>query len=203
MNPVDPNANPYAAPQTAPAYVPAHGYGHAPSPAFYTYREGDAVVHPRRAWLPAVCMKCARVDGLVTRDHKFQYTPPWTYGLFFALGPVAVLIVMALLRNNARMPIPLCAPCDARWRKTTIVLWSTVGLMVALPLLAIFAAAVSEVAGQVLLALSGVALVALLVVSLVVVRPAQLRAKKIDHAHVWILGVHQDVLERLPSQFVG
>ncbi|WP_394828046.1 hypothetical protein [Pendulispora albinea] len=195
MNPIDPNANPYAAPRAPHAHLP---YAAPQPPGSYTRREGDALVHTLGANLPAVCMKCGRPDGLVPRNHTFQYTPPWTV-LFFVLCNLVGIIAMLIMRKQAKMVLPLCQPCNERWRKAMIALWAALGVMFVPFVLGLVLASASETAAGVLLSLAGIGFVALMVVSFALVRPALLRTKKIDATHIWILGVHRQVLDQLPQ----
>jgi hypothetical protein len=69
---------------------------------------GDILVMPNHGTFPPLCVKCGATEALTVRAQRFSYVPPWSR--FFG----ALLFLM--LQKRSRFDLPICAPCNARWR---------------------------------------------------------------------------------------
>jgi hypothetical protein len=88
------------------------------------YAEGDVLVVPRGAVLPAYCVKCA---GAPQRwlQKKFYWHDPLLY-LLIILGVLVYAIVSLIVRKQAQLAVPLCEAHESA-RKTK--LWIGVVLL--------------------------------------------------------------------------
>jgi hypothetical protein len=101
--------NPYAPPQHEP------GKPGAPSYPVRGRMIGDILVMPNNGGaFPALCVKCGTSEGLTVRSQRFSYVPPWAR-LFGAL-------LLLMLQKKSRFDLPICAPCNTRWRTWNAVM---------------------------------------------------------------------------------
>ncbi len=108
----------------------------------FTFRvERDLATFPVDVTLPNICLKCGRRDNIVRRRKKYTYTPVQTVALRVVV-PVAGL--GAKKAEKAVLELPLCAPCDARHRRT---FWLMLALWLA-PIVLLVLAPRAESAGH-------------------------------------------------------
>jgi hypothetical protein len=190
-----PAFNPYAPPTAEslpelPLGVPLHQF--AP---FVAYARGRDLVMSPHAPLANICVKCGARDSLVRRQHSFKSVPMWPV-ILLPLGCAPTFFFMLLLARTIKMPVPLCATCNARWSRGTLlnVIWlfvlflSFVGPPIAL--------ALGEAEEMVWLVVWPAAvfltLVAYLVVYFAVVRPRAIALLDLDDYLATFGGVHDD-----------
>lgn len=116
--------NPYAAPS-------AHGgpHVHGGGTGQVSVR-GDVLVVAKESALPGVCFKCGTQENIVRRDAKFSWTPTWAR-LSVILCTIGGLIAILVTTKKARLALPLCAPCNARWSSAIAALIGGVVALVA------------------------------------------------------------------------
>jgi hypothetical protein len=188
--------NPYAPPQAAggpPPPVPP-GYYVGPPPQV----QGNLVTIGKMYALPALCVKCATPGPLYGRVQAFGWFPAWTYA-FFLLGPLPAIIVQLILTKRANLNLPLCAPCNSRWRTARLVrTLAIVGpVLGGLGLAMIGAATDSTLLMGIGFLLVFPGILAVIPIDLMMVRPRTLRAKFIDDHVVTLEGVAPQMLEVL------
>ncbi|MCA9633324.1 MAG: hypothetical protein KC766_36990 [Myxococcales bacterium] len=177
--------NPYAPPESeeAPqeADVDAGGGGR-----YHAEQVGADLSIDKTATFPKVCLKCGSKNVTSFQDHLFQYNPPYIF-ILIVLCTLPGLIAMLILRKTAKMVIPLCADCDARWR-------SAKGLAMVAVVVLIGCLVVPYVMREPQLVLIGfvVGFGVFIGLLLTKVNPAMLRARKIDDSKVTIIGIHPD-----------
>jgi hypothetical protein len=69
---------------------------------------------PNQGTFPPLCVKCGTTERLTVRAQRFSYVPPWSR-LFGAL-------LLLMLQKKSRFDLPICAPCNARWRTWNAVM---------------------------------------------------------------------------------
>jgi hypothetical protein len=187
--------NPYAPPQTGgplPAAPPGHYF--APPPQV----QGKLLTIGKMYALPALCVKCATPGPLYGRAQAFGWFPAWTY-FFFLLGPLPAIIVQLIVTKRATLNLPVCAPCNARWRTARVLrTLAIVGPVVGgLGLAMIGAATDSSLLMGIGFLLVFPGILAIIPVDLLFVRPRTLRPKFIDDHVVTLEGVAPQMLEVL------
>ncbi|MCA9645886.1 MAG: hypothetical protein H6718_27475 [Polyangiaceae bacterium] len=175
--------NPYAPPESeaAPADPEVDGGGR-----YHAEQDGDNLVIDKTATFPKVCLKCGSKEVTSFQDHLFQYNPPYVFILIF-LCTLPGLIAMLVLRKTAKMVIPLCSECDARWRSGKVMAMVGIGVL----LLGILGPYFLGSPEMLLLGFL-VGIGAFLAIIFLKVNPAMLRARKIDDSRVTIIGIHPD-----------
>lgn len=123
--------NPYA-PPTEPQAIPHAWHGAPwqayarPNPTFRTH--GTDAIITIGAYLPDVCVKCCRKEGLTRRSFPLTRHPTWLYGLL-ALGLLPYFVVRSgFARGWASFC--LCGYCYTRYQNAGLAKW-----VVALPVL--------------------------------------------------------------------
>jgi hypothetical protein len=134
-------------------YPPPHGYGPPPQQGYYGPQAGymphappgygyaqpwgweppmvqggvlDVPVHG--ASFPALCCKCGTTNGLRPRFQQFTWVNPLAYlGVLAGLLPMMIIVMVMQKKTSASLPI--CEPCDKRWRNANIIR----GLSIAAP----------------------------------------------------------------------
>lgn len=186
--------NPYAPPKAAPASAPTapreYGDDDAPRP----YLDGEALVVHERSKLPKRCIKCSTKEGLVPFTPEFSYVPWWARVGFGALGALA-------FRRVAKIPLPICGPCQALWQERSRAHGLLVLGMLGLVLLPVFLmATVEREARGPLGLLAAVALVALVAIGYSRrkshVDPYVIRSTFVKDSSAWLLGASPDWTER-------
>lgn len=103
-----------------PASPPA---SYAPYGAIYpdAYAEGDILVVPPNATLPASCVKCGAVPKEPWLKRNFYWHSPWLYLLFLLMlmGVLIYLIVAGITRKKRELMVPICPTHDSQ-RKTRV-----------------------------------------------------------------------------------
>lgn len=157
---------------------------------------GEATLFVRRdERLPEICVKCARTGDLMHRAHTFVTQPQrknavMLGALFGALGGAIAGAAAARTQRTAKLDLPICGACNARWDNGR---WLVFGGL----LLTAVAVLFTFVVGQA--ALSAVARLGILFAGLgaiiaasVLAKKGQLSALHIDDEGVVILGVSPD-----------
>jgi hypothetical protein len=187
--------NPYAPPQAAGPLPPAPpGYYVGPPPQV----QGQLVTIGKMYALPALCVKCATPGPLHGRVQAFAWFPAWTYW-FFLVGPLPAILAQLVMTKRANLNLPLCVPCNSRWRtarllRTLAIVGPVLG---GLGLAMIGAATDSTLLMGVGFLLVFPGILAVIPVDLSLVRPRTLRAKFIDDHVVTLEGVAPQMLEVL------
>jgi len=174
------NFNPYAAPQMDGHDLPAGGMGGGPARL-----EGKAVVVPKGAYLPNLCVKCATAEGLTRKNHKFAWTPVWAR-VMIAFCTIGGIVAILVTTKRAALELPFCAPClkrlsNARW------LAAAAAIVTVLIFLGVFLVPDQLAWLPAVLALVG--LIGLIVVLAAVVRPRGVQCNKIDATSISLLGI--------------
>jgi len=129
-------------------------------------------------------MKCGAQENIVRRDMKLSWTPTWAR-LSVILCTMAGLIAVLVTTKRARLAMPLCAPCNARWSSA---LAAVIGAVVVLFAgLMSFGAFDSPAVGGVVFFVSLATFVA---TGVGFARPRMLQVNKIDDHVVELKGVH-------------
>jgi energy-converting hydrogenase Eha subunit A len=99
---------------TGPDSRPGHG----------VWRQGNQLVMTRDAQLPYVCIKTNRpANGWLRRN--LYWHSPWIY-LVILTGVLIYIIVALIVRQTAKIQVPLCRERIVRRRWTIAVAWLTV-----------------------------------------------------------------------------
>jgi hypothetical protein len=186
--------NPYAPPQSGGGPIPPAppGYYFSPPPRV----QGKLLTIGKMYALPPLCVKCATPGPLFGRAQAFAWYPAWTYA-FLLLGLLPAVIAQLILTKRATLNLPVCAPCNSRWR--TARLLRTLALVV--PIVGGLALAmIGAVTDTTLLMPIGFLLVfpgilAVIPIDLLLVRRRTLRARFIDDDVVTLEGVAPQMLE--------
>lgn len=183
--------NPYEPPGSATDIKPTQAGGRGD---YVAELSGDDLVISKGAEFPSVCLKCGSKDASAAQEHLFQYNPPYVIPVI-VLCTMPGIILMLLVRKSAKMVIPLCEVCDAKWRGAKVWIAAAVGILIASLFIPF---ALGE--PQALLVGLLVGFGAFLGIFLGVVNPALLRARKIDDEKVTIIGVHADAARYVVSK---
>jgi hypothetical protein len=105
------------------------------------------------------------------------------------------VILMLIVRKTAKMLIPLCGECDARWRAAKA--WTIAAIVILLAAIA-FPYVLREPGLLLIGFLLGLG--AFLGILLGVVNPALLRARRIDAEKITIVGVHERAARYIVKQ---
>lgn len=176
--------DPYA-PPTAQAGGPAGGGGGR------VHLAGSDLVIEKTAALPPICIKCGNRSDVRSVAKKFQWSPTWAR-LMIVFCTIGGIIAMLVTQKKAELLLPLCGPCDARWkaaRNATIV-----GVVVIVA--AFLGARLSDdpsVFGVAVL--GGIAVFVALMVAYV--RPRVITVTKIDDAAVYCRGFSPDAAREM------
>jgi hypothetical protein len=73
-------------------------------------------VHP----LPPLCIKCGGSESLEPRHHEFRYRSGFLY-LALLLGLIPGLVLLLTETRRAPVVLPLCPPCNDRWKRAATV----------------------------------------------------------------------------------
>jgi hypothetical protein len=159
-------------------------------PRGYTARvEGEALVLSHDAPLPAVCMKCGGHDDILRRYVVFSWTPLWVRFLVFCgVG----LVLRLLMRVRASLVIPLCGACNARWSAARTATMGAIALLVGALVAARFLG-VSTAGRAVVLG----AVVVIVLVRLVFVRPRVLQVHSLDEKAIAFEGVSPEATKEI------
>jgi hypothetical protein len=186
--------NPYAPPKASSGAASSapreYGDDEAPRP----YVDGVALVVHERSKLPKRCIKCSTKEGLVPFTPEFSYVPVWARLGFGALGALA-------FRRVAKIPLPICGPCQALWQERSRAHGLLVLGMLGLVLLPVFLmSAVEREARGPLGLLVLVAIVALVAIGYSRrkshVDPYVIRSTFVKDRSAWLLGANPEWTER-------
>jgi hypothetical protein len=175
-------------PGTFDPYAPPQHLGDGVSAGPLDARiEGGYLVLNKLGHIPDVCLKCAAQQGIVRREQTFSYTPPWVFAILIVCN-IGGLIAMVMTMKRAKLKLPLCSTCNARWKSARTAVILTVLLLVS-PLLLLFLPIDASNVGALALSTFAIAFVVLFVVLTVYVRPRVLQARKIDETTIKLGGV--------------
>lgn len=186
--------NPYAAPNVAETYV---------GPAINTdwnglWRDNKDLVMHREARLPAICVKTGVpvTNGKVRR--KLSWHTPWI-ALAILVNVLIYIILAVALTKRATIDIPL-APERIAQRKSRLLACWIAGFGSIIALLVCIGVIVEARNPSAVWMLGIFASIITLVVALVFgqVTARILRTTKITKTHIWLRGVHENILEQLP-----
>ncbi len=190
---VDPN--PYAPPM-APIVAGPRGDG-----GFVI--EGDQVTVPLALPLPELCVKCGQAGGLTTRQQKFRWVPPWT-NLLFLVGLLPAVVLQAVLTKRARVSLPICPRCDARWSKATLLIRLALFGPIVATTIAVVVALLTDwgalLAGIAFLLMVPTILIAPALIYFVLLRPRSLRCTRLDARAIKLSGLSPAVLDAVRGQ---
>jgi hypothetical protein len=177
--------DPFAPPQSNVDGRPSDGS----TGAFFAQRIGNDLMIEKRAPLPPLCVKCARREGLIRREHEFTWTPKWVL-LSILFGVLPYVILANTARRRGELKLPLCHECDRRWRVANAwfglsVLWMFAGLV------ASFIVLINQMPWPALFLLFS-AIVTPVLVQPLVFRPRALHARSIDRRTITVAGLHPD-----------
>jgi hypothetical protein len=175
-------------PYEPPSFVPRADEG---ARALGSIRvDGRYLIFRRGAFLPNACVKCgARPPTPLVRRWKNYVFVPW-YGWFFG-------ILGQLTQRRATVELPLCRPCDARYRSGVRAMWVATGVPVLGVVLINVGVSVDAgvmVGAGLVLFLCGLPLPLIVLVTLFRQRRLPLAAK-IDDSEVTLAGVHPRAME--------
>lgn len=164
------SANPYAPPADAtPAFGPAGATAGI-------RREGDRLVVPKGAVLPARCVKC-NAAAEHSEHKKLTWAPPWVF-IIFVLSWLIGLIVYLVVRKTGDVTYSLCPEHLGKRRNGRFAMLGGVALLFG----GIFAGIAVNEPLVMLLGLVG-GLVAIIVGA---VMAAMAQPTKIDPTHIWL-----------------
>ena len=187
-------SNPYAAPAAdiSVSPVPCDSWDGL-------WRDGKNLVMHKQAALPNVCVKSGVETNETGIPRKLTWHPPWI-AVTILLGLLVYVVLALILTKRAKIRIPLCKQKRSE-RRTRLALWWFAGL-----------AGLAGVTGSLYLIatssddMAGLRAVGLLLSFLSVFTGLLagqstsriLRPTKITDTHVWLRGVHESILDRLP-----
>lgn len=186
--------NPYAAPHVAETYV---------GPAIDTdwnglWRDNKDLVMHREARLPAICVKTGVpvTNGGVRR--KLSWHTPWI-ALAILVNVLIYIILAVALTKRATIDIPLCPERIAQRKSRLLASWiaglgSIIGLLVCIGV--IIEARNPSAAWGLGMFVSIITLIAALIIGQLTARIV--KTTKITKTHIWLRGVHENILEKLP-----
>jgi hypothetical protein len=166
-------------------------------PNLEPYAEGNILVVPRGAALPANCVKCPNPPQRWLQK-TFYWHNPMLY-LIALVSPVIYVIVALIVRKQVPLAVPLCETHDSA-RKTKIWIGAIL-LLGCVPLPVALGMALNSDAGVVLAVFLGVAM--FIAGLLVIAFSIPLRPMYIGDDCAKFKGAHPDFLARLkplPSQ---
>lgn len=97
-----------------------------------------ALVLPSGHPLPPLCIKCGASDSLEPRDHEFRCRSGLLY-LTLLLGLIPGLVLILTETKRASVVLPICPPCNGRWKRAATVRRIAGVLTVALVVVSLFA----------------------------------------------------------------
>lgn len=169
--------------------------------------EGELLVVSPGVHLAGACVKCAAQDGVRARFEVMHHAPSWTY-LLLGLGPLGI-IAAAFLQRSGGVTLPICEPCDSRWRRATRLRSRvTLALMpITMLVLGGFVAEARGVlpaagGGWVTVGLAVVWTAAFIAVHLGKGRTTMVTAGAIDRELIFLRGVHPDARRALVASSV-
>ena len=159
------------------------------------WRAGKVLVMGRDAELPLRCVKTNQVaERRLKRD--LTWAPSWVYLLLFLVGPVIVVIIVAIVQKKATVHVGLSEQAFRRRSNGMWIGWLSFLVAVVVSIVGLATADPRTDTGPIVL-LSSIVL-GLIGIIVGVVKASVVSASKIDAEYVWIKGVHADYLEDLP-----
>ena len=168
------------------------------------YREGDGLAVPKNGQLANVCVKCSSPQVAVHPRKSFSFTPQWTYIVFF-VSPLIGLILSAAMRKNASLHVPLCAPCDAEWKKSNrnLALSFLPGVVLFLLGVVLAVADLGDVGGPIILLGVITLIFTPIIVQFSYRKKRTLSTRRIDDRYVVITGLHPLAIDASCMQYQG
>ena len=152
------------------------------------WRDGAILIMLKTARLPDYCVKCGAAANGSHLIRNLSWHHPALYLLIFA-GLLIYAIVALIVRKSAKIDISICADHIRKHRTTVAVGWSIFLAGVAFIVFGI----AQDSGGS---ALFGIALVFAGAVYSTFVKVV--KVKKIDDHYVWLRGIDENFLSRLP-----
>lgn len=172
------------------AYVlPRSPYGGGFAEEAGVWRDGRILIMSKTARLPDYCIKCGIAANGFHLTRNLSWHHPALYLLIFA-GLLIYAIVAMIVRKSAKIEISMCQDHIRKHRTAVAVGW-----LVFLSGVAFIVFAIAEESGG--SALFGIALVLASAIYSTFVKVV--RVKKIDDNFVWLPGIDESFLARLPS----
>lgn len=187
-------SNPYAAPMADISAIPLPGDSWDG-----LWRDGKNLVMHKQATLPNVCVK----SGVETNEpgilRNLIWHPPWI-NITIPLGLFVFVVLVLILTKRAKISIPLCRQKKSQ-RRTRMALWWFTGLASLAGVASCF-----YLIGSNSNNVSNGGVVGLLVFLVAIVASLLagqdnsriLRPMKITDTYIWLRGVHESILDRLP-----
>ncbi len=94
------------------------------------WREGNVLVMRKECTLPDDCIKCGQ-PSVVRITRTLSWHTPALYLLIF-VGILIYALVALIVRNTAKVALPLCATCEATRKKHNLIAWGLFALGAAL-----------------------------------------------------------------------
>jgi DNA-directed RNA polymerase subunit M/transcription elongation factor TFIIS len=162
-------------------------------PGHGVWRQGNQLVMTKDAQLPYACVKTNRpADAWLRRN--LSWHSPWIY-LVVLTGVLIYIIVALIVRQTAKIQVPLCREQIVRRRWTIAVAWLTV--LGGIVMIVVGLGSGNNQPSNGLVALGG--LIVLLAGAIVGATLARIVAPaRITKDYVWLKGVHPDYLAALP-----
>lgn len=190
--------NPFASPvEPAKLQAPA-----GPTDMHGLWRDGDRLVMHKQARLPNLCVKSGVVTDEEGITRRLQWHPPWI--AITIIGGLLVYVILALvMTKRATVTFPLSEDEKRKRRSRLVTTW-----IVALGSLALIIgciggfATINRPSDEMVVSLLcgiGAGIVGLLVALVVGQTIARiLKPTKITDTHLWLKGVHENILSQLP-----
>lgn len=156
---------------------------------------GPLLILGNGSTLPPLCIKCGTSGGaghltgeLASRDERFLYAPAWAR----LLGPIVRLFV----QKRSRFVLPICARCNATWRRWNAI--AVLGVLSPLGMLAVSATMVASPRGTDPSSTAFMLAIPVCMLGLSAVFRLRARhvvlATRIDRDETWLRGVHADAM---------
>jgi hypothetical protein len=195
------NYNPYAPPRLATATAPSTAPAFLPGGPRLAQVVDGALVLPPGHPLPPLCIKCGGSESLEARHHELRYRSGFLY-LALLLGLIPGLVLLLAETKRAPVVLPLCPPCNDRWKRAVTVRRIAAILTVVLAMVSLFALQVCFVTHTHLygpLLILAIAIV-VPVVGHVLQRPHLLSVTRIADGVVTLRGVAPAVLDAVAAR---
>jgi hypothetical protein len=181
-----PEFNPYAAPVTDVSRPALEGD---------VWRDGNVLVMTKQGWLPDRCVKCNDPTTYRLKRSLMWHSPIW-YALIIILGPILYILVAMIVRQTAKIQLPLCDRHRSKRLKMIGIAWLLVLGGIGLAIVGGNLNASQEINGAVMLA-GGLTFVAGVIVGVIVSQI--IVVQKIDKYLVRLKNVNPSFLDELPA----
>lgn len=183
------------APQPQQAYGGPPGYGAPAMTGNGQVRvQNEFLVTFGDSQLAPVCLKCgAHTNGNV-HLHSFEWLPMWArvFGYMNRLGRVIARMFM----KSQSLSVPLCAPCQSRWKFAPYI--PVIGFVAGVALMFGLSTGLRAIDPDFAViggSIGFVLLLALYIVGAVISGQRMLKPDKIEQGQLWLKGVHPSALQ--------